>query len=416
MAVGISLRDLAGRTHYSRGHLSKVETGQKRPTAELARLCDAALDAGGELVRLATPARRTDLALGDAGEVWMMGLDSAGGGWFVPVTRREILLAAGASSISGLAVEAPEHVGEPYAALGAATFRSWFDQIRQYGQRVAPGVLLPTLIAQTATLRGMAGAAPPKARPGLLTLAARFAEYTGWMAQEAGDDRAALWWTSHAVELGEAGGDPAMRSYALVRRALITLYREDPDQTVELARQAQAEAVPARVRGLAAVREAQGLALVGDHARCHRALERARTLLSADPLGHDDALPALGTSTLADPVSTVTGWCLYDLGRPGEAGAILDREIARIPAEAQRSGLRYAVRRALAYAALGEVEHACELTVPLLAPLREIHSATVRQDCRRLARTLARWRGHPRVRELLPELTSTLRTPTTTGG
>nr|WP_247223015.1 helix-turn-helix transcriptional regulator [Streptomyces sp. LBUM 1486] len=49
---GLSLTDLARRTHYSKGYLSKIETGAKRPTVDVARLCDQVLGAEGELLRL----------------------------------------------------------------------------------------------------------------------------------------------------------------------------------------------------------------------------------------------------------------------------------------------------------------------------------------------------------------------------
>ncbi|MET7685345.1 helix-turn-helix domain-containing protein [Streptomyces sp. NPDC005423] len=49
---GLSLADLARRTHYSKGYLSKIETGAKRATLDVARQCDHILGAGGELLRL----------------------------------------------------------------------------------------------------------------------------------------------------------------------------------------------------------------------------------------------------------------------------------------------------------------------------------------------------------------------------
>ncbi|MFE2311462.1 helix-turn-helix domain-containing protein, partial [Streptomyces sp. NPDC059411] len=49
---GLSLADLARRTHYSKGYLSKIETGVKPVTAEVARSCDRVLGAEGELLRL----------------------------------------------------------------------------------------------------------------------------------------------------------------------------------------------------------------------------------------------------------------------------------------------------------------------------------------------------------------------------
>ncbi|MEU6299058.1 nSTAND1 domain-containing NTPase [Streptomyces erythrochromogenes] len=53
MQRGLSLADLARATHYSKGYLSKIETGSKRVTPDVARRCDDVLEAGGELLRMA---------------------------------------------------------------------------------------------------------------------------------------------------------------------------------------------------------------------------------------------------------------------------------------------------------------------------------------------------------------------------
>ncbi|MET8546541.1 helix-turn-helix domain-containing protein, partial [Kitasatospora sp. NPDC004799] len=51
---GLSQSGLARRVHYDKSHISKVENGEKPPTAAFARACDQELRAGGELVELAT--------------------------------------------------------------------------------------------------------------------------------------------------------------------------------------------------------------------------------------------------------------------------------------------------------------------------------------------------------------------------
>jgi transcriptional regulator with XRE-family HTH domain len=50
---GWSLADLSGATHYSRSYLSNLENGRKVPTEDLARSCDEALRAKGELIAAA---------------------------------------------------------------------------------------------------------------------------------------------------------------------------------------------------------------------------------------------------------------------------------------------------------------------------------------------------------------------------
>lgn len=73
---GLSLTDLARRTHYSKGYLSKIETGTKRATVDVARLCDQVLDADGALLRLVQQAPPQD---GDGGPEAHAGPRQSGG-------------------------------------------------------------------------------------------------------------------------------------------------------------------------------------------------------------------------------------------------------------------------------------------------------------------------------------------------
>jgi transcriptional regulator with XRE-family HTH domain len=415
MEAGLSLAQFGKRLHYSKGYLSKIETGRKSPSAELARMCDAELDADGALVSLyaeqsteVTPSGTSPFeVITDDGEVWLMNLGADGAGWFRPMSRRDAL--AMSTSMAGFALNprGMSATAEEPTALNA--FRSLFDHYRSLGQTASPGVVLPPVIAQTRILSVLAAEAPARARENLLTLGARFAEYAGWMAQESGEENAALWLTSRAVTMAEAGNDRDLAVYALIRRALVTLYRDDANQTVALARQAQAHpATPPRIRGLAAQREAQGHALAGDYESCMRGLDRARELLSTP--GDGAETPVLGSTNVPDTVSMVTGWCLYELGKPKEAADILDVEVARIRPEALRSRARYGVRQALAHAAAGEIEHACALTSGLLGITSVVSSATITSDLRRLSRTLSRRHRDPAVRNLYPALTAALET------
>jgi hypothetical protein len=263
-------------------------------------------------------------------------------------------------------------------------------------------VLLPGLWGQTRALCELAASARPPNRSAVFMLAARHAELAGWLAQEAGDDDAALRCTALAVSLAEAGGDPAMGAYAYVRRALITLYSGDAAQTVGLARHARSQAGTQWLEALAALREGQGHALAGDQGACQRVLDQARDLFAQGTAA--GASSTLGSSSLADPVAMTTAWCLYDLGHPEEAAALFDWELARVPADAVRARTRFAVRQALAYATAGEVDHACALTWLLLPAACDLASATIRHDLRHLARVLRRWPARSTARDIQPEL------------
>ncbi|SDW32167.1 WD40 repeat [Amycolatopsis xylanica] len=88
---GMSLADLANLVHYSRGYLSKLETGARPVSVDLAHQLDDALDAAGLLVRLAEAAQRPQCpyrglaAFGSADAAWFFGRED---------TTRELLAVA----------------------------------------------------------------------------------------------------------------------------------------------------------------------------------------------------------------------------------------------------------------------------------------------------------------------------------
>ncbi|WP_380285988.1 multiprotein-bridging factor 1 family protein [Kitasatospora purpeofusca] len=427
LAAGLTLTRLAELLNYSKGHLSKIERGQKVPPPDLARRCDARLGAGGELERLAPPEGTAGrgTGVGEAAadeESVLLRVDRDGVRWPGGGLGRRQLLAAGATSVLGMGVAGAVGAGRAEAASGPGSegvarvdaspveiFRTQFDHMRLLGQSTDPALLLPMLTVQTHTLRELALQADTVARVRLLGLAARYAEFAGWMAQEAGDDPSALWWTARAVELAEGGDDRDLGSYTLVRRALVTFYAGDAPATVGLAGPVARDGrLPPRIRGLAAQREAQGHALAGDHTASLRGLDRARELFARSAADGGGGGPVIGTGNLADPAAMVTGWCLYDLGRPARAAEVLDRECAAIPAHAVRTRARYGLRRALAHAAAGEVEHACALAAELLPLVPGLRSATIATDVARLDRELSRFRANPAVRDLQPALAAAL--------
>ncbi|TQM80865.1 helix-turn-helix protein [Saccharothrix saharensis] len=391
VAAGLSIGQLAKRVHYSKGHLSKVENDLKLPHDTMARLCDSVLDAGGSLIEAARAAR--DQAVERA----------AGAG--LTLDRRQVLV-AGTGTVLGMAL-----AGGPRPAPDervVAGMRTSFEHLRSLGMQTSPVVVLEPLVALLRTVHALAHENPEPVRSRLLLLAARIAEYTGWMNQEVGDEQRALSWTRHASELARAGGDREIVSYAFVREAGLALYRQDAVGTIELARRAQGiDRASARTRGLAARREAQGHALAGDLGSFDRAMDRAADLLDRST-ADTGAYPVLG-STAPDPAELARGWSLCDLGRTAESATVLERELVRLPATARRSRARFGTRRSLALALAGEIDQSCATLAGTLDDVAHVDSATVRADLRELSRTLGRWHNHGAVREVYPELRRVLR-------
>jgi DNA-binding XRE family transcriptional regulator len=409
VAAGLSLSDLARRIHYSKSHLSKVETGRRAPSLDFARRCDVTLEAGGALVSLVSAVTLAPPALPaePAGDQWLISLNRTGrGGFSAATTRRDSPVE---HSISPLTWAMPPGTGRWDHEAGVGSFRSMFEELRRVAHLIAPAALLPVLIAQTHALRMLAATGLPHTRTAALFLAGRFAEYTGWLAQEAGDDRGAQWWTDRAVEFADGGGDRDLAAYALVRQGLIAMYRYDARATIVAAERAQAARCGARVQGLAALQEAQGHALAGGYDPCRRALDRAATLLDSADVA-DPRQPVLGTTTVANPVAMVTGWCLYDLGRPRQAVELLGPELDSVPEYAHRTRARIGVRYALALLAAGELEHGCAVVGEILDAITRADSATARVDLRRLAQEFNRQNNHRAVRDLMPRVIGALST------
>jgi tetratricopeptide (TPR) repeat protein len=152
--------------------------------------------------------------------------------------------------------------------------------------------------------------------------------------------------------------------------------------------------------------------LACDYDRCRHALDQAAALSDTGEAG-TPGHPVIGSASVpGDSLhELVAGWCLHDLGRYAEAAEVLDRQLLAFPGSARRAYARFGARRALAYLAAGEVEHASALTAETLDATALVDSATVRHDLRLLTHSFVRWRRHGPVRELYPRLTAALRRP-----
>ncbi|MFC0039623.1 helix-turn-helix domain-containing protein [Actinomadura rayongensis] len=361
-AAGLSLSALADLVTYDKSSLSRVESGARLPSRQLAAACDAELGAGGELLRL-------------AGER----------------ARRDSGSSPGPARVHG-SVPPPDDV--------VATFASVFGQLRRIGQQVPPPVVLGQAAEQVRALRSLVVPDAPESAPVLL-LAARTAEFTGWMAQEAGDVPLARRWTAEAVRLAALAGDESMAAHAHVRRAGLALYQREGLQVVALARRAQATApVGSRVHAQAAQREAQGHALLGDAYAVERLLDGPAVTPAASSGPFSGGL-ALGSTTVPDMDDAVAGWCFHDLGQHARAVDALTPVVAGLPPWAARAKGRFGARLARAQLGAGDLDAACATGLLVLSAAGPVASATIAAELRQLLAELGAWRRrHPPAGEL----------------
>ncbi|MDF5756204.1 helix-turn-helix transcriptional regulator [Spongiactinospora sp. TRM90649] len=374
LAAGLSLRELSDGVRFDRGYLSKVETGVRAPSRALADACDEYLMAKGALTRL-SPER--------AGR--------------------------GAGSDPRWSADGP---GESYEPDGdvVATFETMLGQHRRLGQQLPPRLVLRQASEQVRTLRALA--VPGPLRPRVLLLAARYAEYAGWMAQESGDVPLAWRWTAYAVRLAGRAGDRTMAAHAHVRRAGLALYAGDADEVIGLSLRALAAAPgDSRIHKLATQRQAQGHALRGETGEVERLLDGA-AVLSPRPAGPYRDGMALGSATVFDQDAAVAGWCYHDLGRYGRAVDLLEPVVEGLPPWARRARGRFGSRLARAQLGAGRADAACATGFRLIERGDGVASATLATELRLLTGELSAWRArYAPAGDLARALSDLLRVP-----
>jgi transcriptional regulator with XRE-family HTH domain len=384
---GLSLTKLAGEALYSKGYLSKIENNLRPLPEDMARRLDLILETDGQLFRAVAPPEvaRAELPETDD-EPWGFSFDGTG----------SVQLGTGPFATERILPNS--WVVEDLVDQ----FDVQFQTLRATGHRASPAFVIPHLLLAFNQVQAVRR---ESAAPELARIAYRIAEYTGWMCQEAGKGEMARTWTSMAVALATKVGDVALRGYALVRDAEMSLYEGNPYGIITSAQRADLDpGAPAAVRSLAAQREAEGHAILGDLTSCLTALEKAQRWQEEAARENGQHY---GTTSLADPIATSRGWSMLHFD-PDESAELLAAAVAGIPATSVRSRVRFGVRLARATFLREDVDGACALLFSLLEDLRRTDSATVRFDLTGLGDTFTRHRHHPVVKDLRPEIAALL--------
>lgn len=376
LGAGLSLRQFAAKVNYTPGHLSKVENGRKAPSRFLVVRADELLHAGGELIGMIVS---SGPETGSAPEAGIAVGDVLGG----PLPQ----------------LDEPGSL-EPWWRLLVST--------RVVGQACPPLPLVAAASHQARVLGGIAAQSSDRQACEAYYVGARFFEYAGWMAQEAGDSVGALALTARATEWARLAGDTAFVAYALVRQAVIALYARDYQATTLLAQRAQTMTADARVGGLAALQEAHGQAALGHVNDCLSALARGADLLSRGESGER----APGSAHVTDQVGMAEALCHSELGRYERAAQLLQEGVAQAAPHALRATARYEARYALVLERMGEIDASCAAASTAMGKITVVDSDTVRSDLRTLQRRYAYYsgtQGNDAVRAILPDLASACR-------
>jgi transcriptional regulator with XRE-family HTH domain len=437
--AGMSLRALGQAAHYDFSRISRTERGEHLIDARYVSALDDALGAGGLLTMLrslvsdtaaalAPPAGVVSLPTGglhlnDDGSVTLRLQTPDGRTVQVSLSRRELgkLLASGA-----LRAILPAGVADPDAAERVAKVldqpRRVDPQILDYfhtllrqhfaaDKMLGPRHLLVPVLAQIQILDELRRHTRPGTTEPTLRLLAQYAEFAGWLHQDAGDASAAMYWSDRASQWAQTVGDYQMVAYLLIRKSNIALADADPVNVVDLA--AAARKVPGpvspKLHALAAQQEARGWALHRDADTFQDRLDVAAELLREHSDDVDTTAPVYlhhyNLATLEEQSASGYRAC----GRAETAVTILERQIRATPTHLHRDRGHQLAKLANTVLATSQPdpERAAALGLRCIPTARATGSARIADELHALDRTLTRrWPTLPGTIQLHESLTA----------
>jgi hypothetical protein len=259
---------------------------------------------------------------------------------------------------------------------------------------LGPRQLLGPVLAQIQALDRLRRHARPGTTEPALRLLAQYAEFAGWLHQDAGDTTAARFWSDRATEWAQAIGDYQMVAYLLVRKSNIALLDGDPGNVIDLA--AAARKVPGpvspKLHALAAQQEARGWALINEADQFQDRLDTAADLLREHPDDVDETSPVYLRHYNLDTLEEQSASGYRDCGQAETAVAILERKIAATPDHMHRDQGHQLAKLANTVLATSQPdpERAVALGLSCISTARTTGSARITKELHALDETLTR--------------------------
>lgn len=232
----------------------------------------------------------------------------------------------------------------------------------------------------------------------LLYVSGRFAEFLGWIHQDAGNLRAAMKWSARALARAKECGDPQLRAYVLMRQSNIAGDADNTDIAVDRVEEALANTTGLTTRQRSVLLRQKGHAYAqrtsitgdrGDRRTCVDALAEAADLAIEDSTDAND----LAQYCSPGYVAMEAAHCWVQLGRPEKALTTLETGLADwAPGSNRDLGMGFA-RLATAYAGLSQPNEALDVARHALKIHADTGSHRTIQQLQRVGIALEE-RGH----------------------
>jgi tetratricopeptide (TPR) repeat protein len=377
-AHGITQGQLAGLTGISQGRLSEYKTHKRIATAS------STFEAFADGLDIPPAARR---ALGLAPEAAGSGPSDHAGGQSAGITG------ATAGDVQPLLSNLSRASAVPVVSAFREILRGYLEADRLIGSICITGPIrlqMPVVERACEVTRGAD-------RAEMLRFACEFAEFGGWIFQDAGDLVCAMHWTDRALDYALELADQRIVAYTLMRKAMIATERGNPAQGLGIANSALGykEALTPRLRSVILRQRSYSNAVLGEVIASARDSDEAVTeAVAGEKQGEADGAPYC-TPTYA-AMEAGASWVL--LGHPKTALPILEKSRSDWPDHTQVRDYALCVARlATAYAAAGELEQACAAAEEVAALAPGLGSRRVVGQIDLLYRRLGKWRQDPAV-------------------
>ncbi len=274
----------------------------------------------------------------------------------------------------------------------------------QADAQIGPAYLIPAIQAQLPVVGQVCQITRSTDHEDALRLASQFTEFCGWLYQDSGDCRCAMYWTDRALEYAVELDDPRVISYVMMRKSNIATDAGQPGHGLGLANAAlkQHHRLTPRLRAVALRQRANAHAMLHERADFAQDTEEALVQATAGTCQDEDDVAPYCTPSY---VEMEAGASWLKLGTAGSAVPVFEDSRARWSAVEQvRDHALCLARLATAYATAGEPEQACAVTGELITTANGLGSARVAGQVADLRKSLSLWRNDSSVADLLHRL------------
>ncbi|HEY5986704.1 MAG TPA: helix-turn-helix transcriptional regulator [Streptosporangiaceae bacterium] len=304
---GLSLARLGVHAHVSGGMIQLIEVAERAPTYDLARRCEAALDAGGEILRawrdFAEPHDTADLSnTALAVNNSRAADDPPVSGVAAQQASKAMRPDQGRRVIGALDVIGSDQIESVADSLG--------DLVDHYAltiRAIPPASVYDELLSVRSYASGLidrAGLAPR--RKDLVLVTGWLSNLLAFAACDMGEHATARVWCSDAERRSENSGHPELAAWAVLTRAIIVFYQGRARQSLALAAQGQRIApIGTVIHAKLASQEMRAAAMAGDADRMAQARSYAAKAIARLPTG-TQTTGAFSVNLGEDPPYTAT--------------------------------------------------------------------------------------------------------------